>query len=434
MTRGRAALLAGLALLAFAVASARPGGDAWDAPSLFATSRGVGNDGFGALFDMGPRLGWPTARFALGVEHLPGGEGRALMALSPGPSLFAPGEAAAGRLARWVESGNVLVVAFGDPRLAGVLPESEDRPPDDGAAALSGMGAPADLFVALGLEVYLAPLPAAGDPDRPLPASRGLAPPGAPPTPTAATEPVRRADPTSPLGIRRIARAMYGFGGADATAGAAWLTVNGLPVVLRHPLGRGTVVLVADAGMLTNRALLEDGNAILAGRLLHLARGDAPILFEEWSHGEGSHPSLARLLTRPPAVLVAVQVALAAAALAIRRGTRFGRPRDDLPPSRRDRAEHVEAIALLARRAGHADAVARRLRDAFSARTRAALRRPHAPERDLAEAVASRLGREPEGLRRHVFPESMPTTEVGLLRYARALHALEEDLRRCLTE
>lgn len=144
-----------------------------------------------------------------------------------------------------------------------------------------------------------------------------------------------------------------------ASAGAgSWTQTDGYrvlladaqatPVLLAERLGRGEILLLADASPLQNGYLSAADNAQLALQLAGGAR--RPLVFVESVHGFGASRGLAAL---PLGFKVAlVGLGLAGLLWVLSRGRRLGPP-DELPSLQQPgRAAYVHALALLLRRTG----------------------------------------------------------------------------------
>lgn len=143
----------------------------------------------------------------------------------------------------------------------------------------------------------------------------------------------------------------------ELAAGAA----PGTPAVAAagFPLGKGRVGIVADADLVTNAVLrmcrLEAGERLIA-LLGYVASGDSAartrstIVFDEYHHGYGSHPSVtrvtARFITSHPVGRTLGHVSLAAIVLLAAAAARPAPPAPARTRSRRSPLEHVNALAL----------------------------------------------------------------------------------------
>jgi hypothetical protein len=146
-----------------------------------------------------------------------------------------------------------------------------------------------------------------------------------------------------------------GVRSVEPIEGGAWRHPGGaLPILgpADDPLavsardGRGTVVLLADASPLQNRALDAAGNATLG---LNLAGGRG-VAFLETVHGYGVSRGLKAL---PSDVKWALIGLLAAGLLALwTAGRRLGPPEQDDAPAAPARIEYVEALAAALERTG----------------------------------------------------------------------------------
>lgn len=136
-------------------------------------------------------------------------------------------------------------------------------------------------------------------------------------------------------------------------------TSDGRPIALRQRFASGgTVVILADVGVLTNRALKEtDAAAMVVPWFLtaHTRR----VIFDEYHHGFGSGGSIfaaawSWAIARPAgwAMLQLVGAALLALATV---AVRFGPALRVVERRRRSSQEHVEAVAVGLERAGASD-------------------------------------------------------------------------------
>ena len=167
-------------------------------------------------------------------------------------------------------------------------------------------------------------------------------------------------------------------------------------------VGKGRVVLLADASVFQNRFLGEDDNAAFVLNAAG-ARG-RPVSFAEAAHGYGQSQGLGALPSRWRWALGGVVVATLVWMWS--RGKRFGPPEETsrpLPPPRR---AYVDAVAASVARTRQPDAGVEPLRRAARARLaqRAGLS-PAASEAELTEA-ARRLGGDPEDVARLLAPIS----------------------------
>jgi hypothetical protein len=165
------------------------------------------------------------------------------------------------------------------------------------------------------------------------------------------------------------------------------------PYVAGGRIGDGAFVVLPNADLLTNAALVVDENAYFWAGLLGHAR--VVELVGPWTGGGASSPFQAVANTKLTPVLI--QILLLLAVLYVSRGAHFGSPRDPPQQSRRVFAEHVRALGIVYAKAkasrlvlaAYAGWVIDRLRERLQPGTDGTL---HA----LAHAVAQRTGR-PEG-------------------------------------
>lgn len=173
--------------------------------------------------------------------------------------------------------------------------------------------------------------------------------------------------------------------------------VDGRAAVLAGDVGRGRVLLLADAGPLQNTSLDEADNAAFA--LALAGDADRPVVFVEAVHGYAR----SGLDAVPPAwKWTAAGLALALVAGLWAAGARFGPPEPDRRALRPPRRDHVEAVAaaLDGSGASSADAVA-----PLAARTR----------HDLADHLGVARDASPAVLRSAAEEAGVPTGDVALL-------------------
>jgi hypothetical protein len=174
------------------------------------------------------------------------------------------------------------------------------------------------------------------------------------------------------------------------------LAVDGDPVAVTFPVGKGRVIALADPRPLTNGRLRESG----AGRVVVRALAEAgdTIFFDEYHQGFTGRGSIQggtmRMIRRFVTGAVAVQLLVAAALLIWAGGRRFGAPLLPPPARRRSPLEHVEALAGAYRQAG-ARRTVRRLLMAGMAR-RLGRRAPH-DERAAGEMLERMARQSPVG-------------------------------------
>lgn len=213
----------------------------------------------------------------------------------------------------------------------------------------------------------------------------------------------RRAAPAAPTGLMTgVERLSLGQDSCIPQAGPAVVHARGPhgPAIVSLPLGKGQVVVVADATALANGAIREADNAVLAANLGALARGR--VWFDEYHHGLREGRGLAHVLARPPFLWVTLQAAFALALFLHAASRRFGPPRPAREgPAFRASTEYVAAMASLYRSAGAQGAALARLAQGFRREVVPALGLPpSAPAETLAMAIAHRAGVDPQRLLR----------------------------------
>lgn len=135
------------------------------------------------------------------------------------------------------------------------------------------------------------------------------------------------------------------------------------PVVVRRPLGAGSVYLFSTPTLLENHRLdLADNLRLLEGLALLARTAGGPLRFDE-AHHRGAQAGEAGSLLGHPAVLAgAVQLALVGLVLLAAVGRRFGPIRPLVVDRRRSALEYVESLAALYRRAGDEAALVEEVR------------------------------------------------------------------------
>ncbi len=396
--------------------------------STDASSFGVGRDGYRLGYELLDELGYDVHRYTHGVENLP--DGMTLWALEPGPALLDEGPAGMGGLTDWIHRGNTLLLAFGkgEASFAEILlhriderqqeravDDPEGTPPGDPedqeetSERLSPTGTPLEAMLALGIQgVQLSGERAALD--------VGFDDPRA--------VEARFTDVAQLRGVRHIPV----FEGDGLATGETLLSTEDGPVIWKTSLGDGEVILISDARLLCNWALAGADNGYLAVSLAQLTAGDRPILMEEFSHGYASVSSLVALLLSPPALFVSIQVGLMLAVLVLWRTRRFGAVMPVAQRERRDRAEHVEALADLHRRASHGQGAAQRMRAHLLARLRDRMGHgARLSDEDLFRWLATRMPYSSSELfQMTAVPASTDTR--NLLTYARRLERLRREI------
>ncbi len=167
------------------------------------------------------------------------------------------------------------------------------------------------------------------------------------------------------------------------------IALEGSPVLISFPEGRGTVWVMSSVYPFTNLGLQEDGSPQLVMNLLQTVPRDGKIGFDEALHGQEPQPESLTLwfLTTVPGLGIFSAFVLVLVFLVLR-GRRFGQPMP-LPDARlrREPVEFIRAIAHLLRRSGQREYTLQHYRTQFgrwlSSRYGVDLRRA-----DLAQLVA----------------------------------------------
>ena len=150
-----------------------------------------------------------------------------------------------------------------------------------------------------------------------------------------------------------------GLRATDTRSTACFSLGGDAAFLVAAPVGAGTVVGLAGAGVWTNQRLAEADNAALAVGLL--APGTAPVdIIVAAPVGSGHRSATGLLGTRVRQALV--QLLLAFVLLALGQGRRLGRPVPEETAVQVPGAELVTAVGSLMARSGNREAAARALR------------------------------------------------------------------------
>ncbi|HUP18806.1 MAG TPA: DUF4350 domain-containing protein, partial [Gemmatimonadota bacterium] len=143
-------------------------------------------------------------------------------------------------------------------------------------------------------------------------------------------------------------------------------------IALRARVGRGTIVLVSDPGILSNRRIGAAGAAPILARAAAAAAGPGrPVVFDEYHHGHrGGTPTGAffRFLFGTPTGWLFLQLLLVAGLAVLPAAIRFGAPVPSIVAPRRSPVEHVAALGEVYRQARAVDLARRRLLVGFARR------------------------------------------------------------------
>jgi len=233
--------------------------------------------------------------------------------------------------------------------------------------------------------------------------------------------------------VRRVLAQTFGEVRAENPAAAVYLGAEGRPLLLRLPLGAGTVYLLGATYPLSNEGLAKEDNWRLALNLVADVPSGGRILFDEYHHGFVGGRSWTELLLSEHwgwAILYACLVGLLWLALS---GRRFGRAVPLAEGSHRSIGEYVQSLAGLLRRSG--------ARSWLLAHTHEQLKRElgHAygvsaalADDDFAAGVGWRSGRDATALREGLValrPARAPG-EGEVLALVRRASAIKRDLLR----
>jgi hypothetical protein len=188
------------------------------------------------------------------------------------------------------------------------------------------------------------------------------------------------------IGVRRVLTA--GLGRWSEPRAALPIVGRGADdvIALVTSVGRGRLVLLADASPLQNRLLAAADNAAFG--LALTPRG--PVTFAEAAHGYGQRRGLAAVPGRWKLALAGL--ILAGLVFVLARARRLGPPQHQarrLPPPRRD---YVDAMALALKRTHAPDASTRPVAQAARAWLMARARLPADAPPDVWRAAAGEAG------------------------------------------
>ncbi len=128
----------------------------------------------------------------------------------------------------------------------------------------------------------------------------------------------------------------------DGTIGYLDADGNRQVLAAEFARGNGSIVLVADSELLSNRHLGLGDNSLFAVRLLTPDGG--PVVFDEFYHGLGVRGNPLYLLTRPGFATVAAGILAGVILLSWRRAVMIGPPLADPVQPRRDIGEYLNAM------------------------------------------------------------------------------------------
>lgn len=431
------------------------------------SSRSVSAAGHKAYFLLLERLGYQPRRFERGVETLPQ-EDAALIALEPGGALFRQRGRYARGLRAWIEEGRAALITLGpDPDLAAQRDDPERLFQQVAKRAQAAAQASTRKLKAKQSQDE------AKAKDKPKTEAKDKSKPEAP----AAEELQREAlDPEEPwaaanlagfLGLQiddgRLMRAKFQtplplegplaerlgdkptialtrprvFSGQAILRGEeepgfkTLLSVEGRPLLLEMPLGKGRVWLLSEPRLLQNGALMRGSHALLGVRLaemLSARSGAKKIYFEEFSHGGREAANIMELIAQTSARWPMMQLLLATL---VGVWMLSGQRRSPVPlpePPRRSKDEVIDAMASLYLRSGDLEGTAARWVELCRLELASAIASSERSAEGLARALGARLGRAPGTIAPLLSVEGLQTAE-AVLKRSRALVALLGEVR-----
>ena len=176
------------------------------------------------------------------------------------------------------------------------------------------------------------------------------------------------------------------------------------PLILSLPVGKGRLVIIADAGFASNRNLARSDNGVFLAHLLAKASAQGlPVLFDEYHHGsvDGSAGRTLWSALGRPLQLIVLQLLVAGLALVGVVAVRFGRPIPLERGTARQTTDYISSLADLYRRAQASPAALETLyREFLRSLTEYLSLPPDANLEQLADAAAGRAGMDKSRLRR----------------------------------
>lgn len=198
-----------------------------------------------------------------------------------------------------------------------------------------------------------------------------------------------------------------------------------------YPRRKGSVIVVSEPLLLSNAALEQADNSVLAMELV--GGGERPVIFEEFYHNLMRRGNPAVVLTRHPFGLVAALLLLAVGLWAWREGVPFGAPLKAQDARRRSITEYVEAMAALFRRSNCRQFVLREVLDGVIWQQRRKLHLSTGHE-DVEAIVAALERRDPEAAKRFKYAVARAEACLDKPRWIRKkqMEEIGQELSRCL--
>lgn len=208
---------------------------------------------------------------------------------------------------------------------------------------------------------------------------------------------------------------------------------SGGPTVGYCKWGKGEIIVMASSWSLSNEGIATGDNiALVLNALDHAGRGKKQsVIFDEYHHGYNEQGGILSLLGAP-AKLGLGQLAVAFLLLILAVSRRFGRP-VFLTEGARHRSEYLSSMSSLLRRAHAEELIRRELGGKFRRDAAAALGLPQnaAPEA-IVEAAARQRPEHVEAVRELVNATGARTElgEAGIMTLAKRWHKMRKELTR----
>jgi hypothetical protein len=143
---------------------------------------------------------------------------------------------------------------------------------------------------------------------------------------------------------------------AESAEARGLLFHDGVPLAAIVEKGEGAIIVLASASPFQNQNLDSADGAVVFSRIVEARPPDGPILFDEYHLGVGERRSMMQYLRSVGATPFAIQLLVVIGFLVLRRGRRFGAPREEPEPPPAGTASYVGAVGSLYEKSGDARA------------------------------------------------------------------------------